>query len=138
MDASREDLSLIESAVLSVLSDIGASEKKVYLVLNKADLLTEEKRAVMGDFLNRKNVFLISTRTGEGMDRLLRSIGSDLAASSLVSTFFFSPNQYNLIDLAYKEGQVLDRKDEAGGTRLKIRLSPKIDAILRRKLQNGT
>ncbi len=134
MDASREDLAVIESAVGTVLADIGAANKKTFFVLNKADLLTAERRATLGDYLNRKNVFLISTRTGEGLEALRTALATELSCTSRVREIFIPRDQYALLNMAYQEGEVLARKDAAEGTYLKLRASDKIDAILRKRL----
>jgi GTPase len=59
-------------AVDEVLEEIGAGEKPRLLVLNKADLLSEDERAEAG--LDHPEAVLISAQEGEGLERLRERI----------------------------------------------------------------
>ena len=134
MDATRHDLPVIEQAVEKVLSEIGAADKKTFLVLNKADLLDKERRAVLNEYLQTDGVFLVSSLTGEGIRDLLSSISEGLGESRYLKEFFIPQNRLNLTDLIYRETEVLERRDSPEGVYLKVRASLKIGAKIENQL----
>jgi GTPase len=70
VDASQEEDEMLAMvrAVDDVLEEIGAGERPRVLVLNKADLLTAERRRELG--FRHPDGVLVSAVTGEGLDAL--------------------------------------------------------------------
>jgi GTP-binding protein HflX len=70
VDASQEEDAMLEMvrAVEDVLEEIGAVEGPRVLVLNKADLLTDDRRRELG--VRHPDGVLVSAATGEGLDDL--------------------------------------------------------------------
>ena len=66
--APEEELDEMLRAVDDVLEEIGAGERPRVLVLNKADLLDEERRRELG--FRHPSAVLVSAATGEGLDEL--------------------------------------------------------------------
>ncbi|UGS36657.1 GTPase HflX [Capillimicrobium parvum] len=66
--APEEELEEMLRAVDDVLEEIGAGERPRLLVLNKADLLDEERRRELG--FRHPGAALVSAHTGEGLDEL--------------------------------------------------------------------
>jgi GTP-binding protein HflX len=79
VDASepQERRQLAMRAVDEVLEEIGAGEKPRLLVLNKADLLSEEERAEVA--LAQPQAALVSAATGEGLEGLRERIEAAFA-----------------------------------------------------------
>ena len=79
VDASQDEdemLAMIR-AVEDVLEEIGAADRPQVLVLNKADLLTEERRRELGH--RHPDGVIASAATGEGLDALRERIESEFA-----------------------------------------------------------
>ena len=70
VDASQEEDEMLEMvrAVEDVLEEIGAGEQPQILVLNKADLLSEDRRRELSHL--HPDAALISAETGEGIEEL--------------------------------------------------------------------
>jgi GTP-binding protein HflX len=66
--APEEELEAMLRAVDDVLEDIGAGERPRLLVLNKADMLDDERRRELG--FRHPDGVLVSAVTGEGLDDL--------------------------------------------------------------------
>jgi GTP-binding protein HflX len=77
VDASQEEdemLAMIR-AVEDVLEEIGAAERARVLVLNKADLLTDDRRRELG--FRHPDAVLVSAVSGEGLDELRERVESE-------------------------------------------------------------
>ncbi|HEX2087305.1 MAG TPA: GTPase HflX [Solirubrobacteraceae bacterium] len=70
VDASQDEDEMLETvrAVEDVLEEIGAVDRPRILVLNKADLLDDERRRELG--FRHSDAVLVSAVTGEGLDAL--------------------------------------------------------------------
>lgn len=121
VDATRPDLDVLEEAVERVLAEIGAADKEAFLVLNKADLLSASQREAVSAALEGKNVFLVSSVTGEGVDLLKRRLSDALARGLVVREFFVPRRQSSLLDYLYRTCEVIRREDLALGVVLEVR-----------------
>jgi GTP-binding protein HflX len=90
-------------AVDSALAEIGAGERPRLLVLNKADLLTEEERA--DALLRHPDAVLVSALSGEGLDGLRHRI-EDAFADTVAEVELLVP---------YSEGTRLHELHEIAG-----------------------
>ena len=77
--APEEELEQMTRAVDDVLEEIGAGESPRLLVLNKADLLDEDRRHELA--FRHPEGFLVSAVTGEGMDELGAAIADSFERS---------------------------------------------------------
>jgi GTP-binding protein HflX len=134
IDASRPDIEFIETAVKKVLADLDADEKEMFLIFNKIDLLTPEACEAIRQHSRWKHAFLVSARTGEGIDRLLERISETLNQSRRAVEFFLPKEKLGLAGFLYKEGEVLKRSDEALGSYFLVNLSEKAEKVFRKKL----
>ena len=116
--AGPEPLAQVE-AVRKVLAEVGAGEVPELLVLNKADLVDDLTRAR----LQRQfpGVPLISAATGEGVDELLVEIAARLPHPDVYLTAVLPFRRGDLLDRAYREGEVIEVAHRADGTRLVVR-----------------
>jgi GTPase len=78
LDASTPEAQgeAMRAAVDEVLEEIGAGSRPVVLVLNKADLLSEDEREALR--LRHPKAVLVSGATGEGLDRLRERVEQEL------------------------------------------------------------
>ena len=77
VDASQDEDEMLEMvrAVEDVLEEIGAAERPAVLVLNKADLLTDDRRRELGH--RHPDAVLVSAVTGEGLDGLRERVEAE-------------------------------------------------------------
>jgi len=133
-DVTRPDLDIVEEAVQKVLDDIGASGKKTFLVLNKADLLEAGKNTGLRAFLEAKNVFLVSSKTGAGLPDLLSAVAGCLPVERYEKEIFIPRKSFRLTDFVHREAEVLERRDEPEGAYFRVRISRKAEEMLRKNL----
>jgi GTP-binding protein HflX len=97
-DPLREDR--IEQ-VQAVLDDIGAAEVPSLIIVNKADLMDAEQRALLD------NTALVSALTGQGVTQLLDSIGTALGVVA-PHQVVLSPKDGKNRAWLYQSGAVLE------------------------------
>ena len=97
-DPLREDR--IEQ-VQAVLDDIGAAEVPSLIIVNKADLMDAEQRALLD------NTALVSALTGQGVTQLLNSIGTALGVVA-PHQVLLSPKDGKNRAWLYQSGAVLE------------------------------
>src|SRR6266487_196899 len=104
---------LIE-AFKSTLEEVARAE----LVLNKVDLVDDLSRAR----LSRQfpGAPLVSAVTGEGVDELLAGIAARLPHPDVFLTVVLPFRRGDLLDRAYREGEVLEAEHGAEGARLVV------------------
>ncbi len=138
VDVSVEDISQKMTAVKETLNEIGASDKPTIIVFNKIDRVFEDeiierlKRTYAG------SVF-ISSLTGQGIEDLRNAV-TDFIQQRLITKIFSIPQErLDLIGKLYQTGEVVNRVDQDGKVKLKVRGYPavllkakkEIDIILR-------
>jgi GTPase len=128
VDASVPEEELLEMtrAVEDVLHEIGADEISQLLVLSKADLIDEPRRAE----LERRHprAVLVSAATGEGIDALAERIESEFARK-LTDVELLIPYQEGgrLAELHEVSGD-LEREETSEGVRIRARLPATVAA----------
>lgn len=137
IDASRPDILALEKAVLQVLRELGADEKRTILVLNKADLVDDDKKERMILDAHWSGGVWTSSLKGEGLDILLSRILKNFTTEYYQKDFFISRERLDLLHFFYEEAEVLDRRDEADGVFLSVRLSLKKEVRFEQKLASG-
>ncbi|HZD37236.1 MAG TPA: GTPase HflX [Actinomycetes bacterium] len=119
VDAAQQDPAGQVDAVRKVLAEVGAEDVPELLVLNKADLVDDLSRTrLMRQFPGAP---LISAATGEGVDELLVEIAARLPHPDVYLTAVLPFQRGDLLDRAYREGEVLEVEHRAEGTRLVVR-----------------
>ncbi len=112
---------------LQVLMDIGAGERPIITILNKADLADEATRAEA--LAAHPGAILVSTLSGEGIPRLLQTIEDCASENDLKLTLFIPHDQYSQLSKLYAAASILSAKAEDNGTR--------VVAIVPERLQAG-
>lgn len=119
VDAAQPDPASQVDAVRKVLAEVGAADVPELLVLNKVDLVDDLSRARLArDFPDAPR---ISAATGEEVDRLLLDVAARLPHPEVCLTALLPFQRGDLLDRAYREGEILDVEHLAEGTRLLVR-----------------
>jgi GTP-binding protein HflX len=117
----EEEMREMMRAVDVVLEDIGADDRPRLLVLNKADLLDDDRREEL--FLQHPDAVVVSAVTGEGLDALHERIESEferrLRPVELLLPYSDGGRLAELHDVA---GDQLEREDTPEGVHIRTRL----------------
>ena len=123
-DPLREDR--IEQ-VQAVLGGIGAGEVPTLIVVNKVDLMDTEQRTMLG------NTILVSALTGQGIAKLLDSIGTALGVVA-PHQVVLSPKDGRNRAWLYQSGAVLDETMLTDGSvRLTVQADDKLLGQMRQR-----
>ena len=132
--APEEELEQMTRAVDDVLEEIGAGESPRLLVLNKADLIDEDRRHELA--FRHPEGLLVSGVTGEGLEELGNAISASFERSltdvDLLVPFSEGQTLSELHDVAGD----LEREDTAEGVRVTARL-PAVVAERYDRYSNG-
>jgi GTP-binding protein HflX len=124
--APEEEMRAMLSAVDDVLEEIGAGSQPRLLVLNKADLVDEERRRELG--FRHPEAVVASALTGEGVDDLRDRIGAAFEATlrplDLLVPYAESAQLSELHDVAGD----LRREDTPEGVRVQVLLPATVAA----------
>ncbi|MCW3011605.1 MAG: hflX [Solirubrobacterales bacterium] len=124
--AEEEDLLAMLKAVDDVLEEIGAGSNPRLLVLNKADVLDEERRTDL--FLAHPDGILVSAETGEGVEllqtRILEEFEKGLRDIELLIPYSEGARLAELHELT----QEIEREDTPEGVLVRLQLPKTIAA----------
>ena len=120
LDLASPEIDEHWDTTLSVLKELGADTDKILVVFNKVDQPHDELARIRARSLFANGLF-ISAVTGEGVDELVRAIGSIASGQARVIKAVIPPQRGDLVALAYKHTTVLETKyDDFGNTVLTI------------------
>ncbi|MBR2641935.1 MAG: GTPase HflX [Lentisphaeria bacterium] len=110
LDVASPQLDAQWETTLNVLKELGAEEKNTLIVFNKMDLIDPERDAML---LARTRALFpgsvyISTKTGEGIDNLLRLLEKMTGARRKVLRVLLPPQAAKLVALAHAKGNVFE------------------------------
>jgi len=108
VDASAEDVEVRESAVLTVLGDIGAGERPRILVLNKADRTPAARLSALT--AAHSGAVSVSARTGDGLPGLLGEVAGRLDLVLRSVRLRFPAGNERVIAGVYASGRVLSHE----------------------------
>lgn len=134
LDVSSPQLESEWETTLDVLKEIGADEKKIQIVFNKIDLIDPVEEKLL--LARLKGLFpealYISTKTGEGMERLKQRLSLLAGAEQQVLKVLIPPARAELAALAYSAGKVYECEYLEDGS---ARIVFSIDLKLRRRFE---
>jgi len=105
------------AAVHEVLVEIGAADVPELVVVNKADRAPESAKALAHGI---EGAVLISARTGEGVDELLRVIGDRLRGSDRVVKLVVPWSRGDVLAAIHREGEVVGQSDGEESATLQV------------------
>jgi GTP-binding protein HflX len=118
-----------------VLQELGLDEVRRHTIVevwNKIDLVADPavRRALESQAARRKDTVLVSSRTGEGLDRLLTAIEAKLADAANIYEIDLLGSEGQELAWLYANSEVLGRADdETGRIRLEVRFDPAVAPI---------
>jgi GTP-binding protein HflX len=126
-DAAHPEQAQQTRDVLGVLSELGVGvtlNRHLIEVLNKIDLLNAEDCQALANRAARSNgtVVLLSAKTGQGVNTLLRALDEHLAESMRIVDVALAQGDGAALAWLYDHGQVLEREDQPESVRLRVRL----------------
>src|SRR6266540_1545054 len=128
VDASQPDPAGQIEAVRAVLAEVGAADVPELLVLNKIDMVDDLSRARLArQFPGAPQ---ISAVTGEEVDRLLLDVSARLPHPEVCLSALLPFERGDLLDRAYREGEVLEIEHLGEGTRLTVRAPAALAHVL--------
>jgi GTP-binding protein HflX len=128
VDGSHPDPEGQISAVRTVLSDVDATDVREVIVINKADLADPEVIARLRR--HEKHSIVVSARTGEGLDELRALIGEELPHPDVEVDVLVPYDRGDLVSRLHEQGDVLESRHEAEGTRVHARVHANLAAEL--------
>jgi GTPase len=122
VDGSHPDPEGQLSAVRAVLADVGATDVKEVIVVNKADVAEPE---VLDRLLrHERHSLAVSARTGQGLDELRALIAAELPRPTIDIDVLVPYSRGDLVSRLHDEGEILSSEHTTEGTRVKARVHP--------------
>ncbi|HEY1049046.1 MAG TPA: GTPase HflX, partial [Prosthecobacter sp.] len=112
IDASSLQAVEFYQTTTKVLSELGAGDKRVLLVLNKVDLVDDAR--LMELKREFPEALTISVKTGEGMENMLHRLHDFMIDRVVRLTLSIPLDRMDLVALAHQEGKVLSEDYETG------------------------
>ncbi len=116
VDASHPDPAAQLATVRQVIAEVGARDVPEQVVFNKADLADEATRLVLRGM--EPTALFVSARSGEGVDRLLETIGAILPLPRHEVTVLIPFDKGDLVSMLHEKGRVLATVYEESGARV--------------------
>jgi GTP-binding protein HflX len=104
--------------VHDVLAEIGADHVPELVAFNKSDLAPDEAERLRD---THEGSVVVSAVTGEGIDRLVATIGDRLWSLTTVVELVIPFDRGDLMAAVHRAGEVLDEEPGEGGMRLRGR-----------------
>jgi GTP-binding protein HflX len=133
-DCSAPQRAEQDEQVETVLREIGAAEKPILRIGNKADLLGPDERRTLEE---RQDQVLISAKTGEGTADLLRAMDRHLKDDPIETVRLrFTQREGRELSWVYQSGHVLRREEIDGFVTIDAELPHSIVARLEKHREN--
>jgi GTP-binding protein HflX len=116
------------NAVHTVLGEIDASAVPELIVVNKVDAMSEEDVLLLRQAL--PNAVWVSARTGQGIEALRDVVAARLPHPQVDVEVLLPYSRGDLVARVHRDGEVLEERHEADGTRLVARVEPALAAAL--------
>ncbi|MEA2429266.1 MAG: GTPase [Thermoleophilaceae bacterium] len=133
--APEEELDEMLSAVDDVLAEIGAAERPRLLVLNKVDLLDEERRREMS--FRHPRAIQVSAAAGEGLEELRDAIEARFLATLMPMDLLVPYEEGGRLSELHDLAGEMEREDTASGVRVHARVPAGVASRFERFSVNG-
>jgi GTP-binding protein HflX len=128
VDGSDADPEAQIATVREVLADTGAKDVSEIIVINKADLA--DPVTVQGVLAHEKDAFVVSARTGQGIEQLLAAIGEALPRPEVEVRALVPYVRSDLVAKVHEHGEILELEHTGDGTLLHALVNPALAADL--------
>lgn len=129
LDASNPQALKFYQTTMEVLAELGAEDKKMITVLNKADLVEDEAH-LTALVTQLPNTVLISAVTGQGLEKLEEKCTELLMERIQVNTYVIPQAKGNLISLLHSEAKVISIDYEEANVLIQAAVSPALAGSL--------
>lgn len=126
IDASSAQAVEFYQTTSQVLSELGAGEKKVLLVLNKVDLIDDTR--VLELRREFPEAVLISVKSGQGLDDLLHRLHDFMIDRVVRLTLSLPLERMDLVALAHQEGKVLSENYDTGRAEIQCVIPKRLES----------
>jgi GTP-binding protein HflX len=133
--APEDELAAMIAAVEDVLVEIGAEEAPRVLVLGKADLVDEDRRAQLAR--RHRDAVLVSAVTGEGLEALSGQIEAEFARTLTAVELLVPYSEGGRLAELHELAGDLQREDTPAGVRVSARLPAGVAARFQRFALSG-
>jgi GTP-binding protein HflX len=133
--APEEELVAMVAAVNDVLDEIGAAERPMVLVLNKVDLLDEDRRRELS--FRHPRAVQVSAETGEGLDELREAIEARFLATLRPMELLLPHAEGATLSALHDLAGELEREDTSEGVRVRARVPAGVAQRFERFEVNG-
>ena len=140
-DISSDDSEAQAADVLATIEQLKQEiepDEALLEVWNKIDLVSQEERANMEKAARRQEAVAISAVTGEGVEALLAAIDRRLNRDRRVVSLTVDASDGELLAWLYRHGDVIERRDDETGCRLKVSLDELDRGRLERLLERSS
>lgn len=121
VDSSSPDAAEHVKTTTSVLRELGADSKKIIVVMNKIDALSDDVSARSLE-LEFPDAVWVSAKTGEGLGGLLAKMEEAIAGASKSVRLLVPHSEYRAVAELYASGSVLTRRDTDDGSEIAARI----------------
>jgi GTP-binding protein HflX len=122
VDGSHPDPESQLAAVREVFREIGASDVRELVVVNKVD---DADEVVLGRLRRReKHTVFVSAKTGEGLNDLIAALERDLPRPEIDVTVLLPYSRGDLVSRLHDDGEILAESHTGEGTLLTARVKP--------------
>jgi GTP-binding protein HflX len=128
VDGSHPDPAAQIGAVRAVVSEVDATNVAELVVFNKIDLVDDETRLLLRGL--EPGSFLVSARTGEGIDELLNEIARRLPKPDVKITAVVPYDRGALVSKVHLNGKVMALDYRENGTYIEAFVKPDLAAEL--------
>ncbi len=133
--APEDELAEMLNAVDDVLAEIGAAERPRLLVLNKVDLLDEDRRRELS--FRHPRAVQVSAATGEGIEELRDSIEGRFLATLQPMDLLVPYEEGGRLSELHELAGEMQREDTASGVRVRARVPAGVAPRFERFSVNG-
>ena len=120
VDASDPDWAAQEQAVLEILKSLGQGGLSRITAFNKMDLLSASQKAAF----KMREGFLISTKSGEGLQALLKAVEARLAKGWIEKELQLTHQEGARLSDIYESMEVLSKRETGKTIFLRVRAHP--------------
>ena len=124
LDVSQPEVMTFYETTRKVLTELGAEEKRMLLVFNKIDKVTDPSTLPWAR-RNFPNAHFISVKTGEGLTELVARIGEFVADDLLTVELRIPQSRSDLIARLHREADIRSTEYLGNDVCIRARLSPR-------------